>query len=93
MQPEKHCDWLGHRTIAPVGQKETEFQEMLNILLGRASANEGRGLGFGAPLGWVEGWDDLRRPKGSQHIPQDWGEQVRRAVRLAYSSVRNEKSF
>ena len=51
------------------------------------------GLGPGALVGWVEGWDDVRRLKRSQHISEDWGEQVRRAVRLAYSSVLNEMTF
>lgn len=41
MRLEKHCDELGHRIIALVGQKETEFQDMLEILRGSASASEG----------------------------------------------------
>ena len=33
------------------------------------------GLGPGALVEWVEWRDDVGRPKGSQHISEDWGEQ------------------
>ncbi len=32
-------------------------------------------LGPGALVGWVEGWDDVRRLKRIQYISEDWGEQ------------------